>query len=244
MANPEAQGVRLVFPSMPADVPAWELPGFVSDLNAVYEVLVLASAAGYEQARLPRAVRVRRTSLLVPEDRLLVRRIDYGSPWQVDLVVAAVETVQGWTWPVASLAALKFLPDFFDRGVDLVEKVATWRHRTRMRELEEAEAAERTRQLELENEHRQLDLLERRRAASHPLSRVESREQEGFRRSTERARSGQEAPSPLAGEVDDAQLVRQLRAPRDRVLSTAQGSPETEPVPDDHPPDRPNGSES
>lgn len=228
---------------MPADVPAWELPGFVSDLNAVYEVLVLASAVGYEQARLPQAIRIRRSSLLVPEDRLLVRRIEYGSPWQVDLVVTAVETVQGWTWPVASLAALKFLPDFLDRNVDLVEKVATWRHRTRMRELEEAEAVERIRELELENERRQLDLQERRRAARQSLPQPARHEQGGVRAAIDRSGSGRATP-PLAGEVTDAQLARRLGGPKERVLSTAQGSPEAQALPDDNELDGPDGPES
>lgn len=243
VANPEARGIRLSFPSMPADTPAWEFPGFISDLNALYEVLVLATAVGYEDAVLPTAVRIRRSSLLVPEDRLLVRRIKYGSPWQADLVVAGVDALQGLPWLVTSLAALKFLPDFLERGVDMVEKVATWRHRARMRELEEIGATARARQLELENEQLQLDLHERRRVSSGGGPQYVRRSQDDAGHGIEDPSHRATALAVRAGGASDAEVARLLRGARERVLSIAQGAAEVEDLPTDDDPDNPAGDQ-
>lgn len=216
---------------MPADTPAWKLPGFISDLNAVYEVLMLATAVGYEDAVLPTAVRIRRSSLLVPEDRLLVRRVEYGSPWQADLVVAGVGALHALALPLTSVAALKFLPDFLSRGVDLVEKVATWRHRARMRELEEAEAAARARQIELKNEQLQLDLHERRQAWSGAEPQYVGLEQERAGRHIESPSHSATGLPLRAAEATDAEVVRLLRGARERLLSVSQGAPEGDSLP-------------
>lgn len=222
---PDAQGIRLTFPSMPPDTPAWVFPGFISDLNSVYEVLVLATAIGYEGAVLPASVRIRRSSMLVPEDRLVTRRIKYGSPWQADLVVAGIDVAQHLVWPATSLAALKFLPAFLDEGVDLAEKLATWRHRTRMREREELEAAARTRQVDLENKQLELDLRARREAwAADAPEAVRSGQDEPVR---DVERSSRRPPRRAAG-ASDSEVTRITRAARERLLTTAQGAPEAE----------------
>lgn len=227
MANPQMAGVSLSFPSMPPDTPTWVLPGFLSDLNSVYEVLLLSAGAGYERAALPRDLRVRRYSLVVDEDRMRTRRVEYGSTWVMDLAVVGIDLARPIVWSAASLATLKFLPTFLQETTDLLEKLSTWRHRTRMREYEEREAAAQARKSELDAEALELDLIERRRLNSveEGIPALSPSDQ-----AAGGERSAQRIPGD-AGSAPDDQLLRLVERARRRIPGTAQGAPETHDLP-------------
>lgn len=190
-------------------------------------MLLLSAGAGYERAALPRDLRVRRYSMVIDEDRMRTRRVEYGSPWLVDLAVVGIDLVRPIVWPAASVAALMFLPTFLQETTDLIEKVSTWRHRTRMREYEEREAAARARKAELDTEKLELDLIERRRLSSVG---------EGIRAlsTPDQAAGGERSAQRIPADADsasDEQLLRLVEPARRRMLGTAQGAPETHDLP-------------
>lgn len=180
MLRVDQAGLRLRFPQARDQLSVLEVVTLLSDLNDLYEITALRVLAGYEEAPIPTQARPRRTSRLIPEDRLNVAHFSYGSELDVLLAVAGGAG--------STFAVVKTVPALLREVVDAGDH---WHLRKMRRDALHAK-------LQVERDSHEVELLEltlkRQEVATRAREQASRQEERALRNAPAYDNSGPERP--------------------------------------------------